>query len=293
MSIHTEFGCNIDELDEGMGSVIIPSGPKGDTGSPGSPGQTPYIQEGFWFINGISTGISAIGGKGDKGDQGIQGPTGDTPPANTIVDTITNETEFYTSQKQLRANIFPPGMIAMWSGSADIYFENDGTGKKVGDIDMRGWGLCETNSNPNIIRGNAGIGNYFIGGIPYPIPNLSNRFVVGHSIAPYMTEDLMHDSAYETVRNTGGGNIKKVINNNNLPIHTHPHTHTIDTIGIASTTSMFEGGGATKEVINSTTTSTISTETAPNTLPVGGQVGFDTRAPFYVLAFIIKIDEIG
>lgn len=41
-------------------------------------GATPTItiQDGVWFVNGISTGQQAQGPKGDKGDTGIQGPQG-------------------------------------------------------------------------------------------------------------------------------------------------------------------------------------------------------------------------
>ena len=72
---HEEFGCNIEELDEGMGSVIVPSGPKGDPGATGLPGFTPYIdaETGYWFINGVSTGIPATGPQGVKGDKGDKG----------------------------------------------------------------------------------------------------------------------------------------------------------------------------------------------------------------------------
>lgn len=40
-------------------------------GAPGSDGKTPYIQGGFWYIDGVSTGVKAEGVDGQDGNDGI------------------------------------------------------------------------------------------------------------------------------------------------------------------------------------------------------------------------------
>ena len=56
-------------------------GDKGDTGPAGADGRSPIIAiiDGVWYIDGVNTGIGAVGpegAKGDQGDQGIQGIQG-------------------------------------------------------------------------------------------------------------------------------------------------------------------------------------------------------------------------
>lgn len=74
----------------------------GADGSAGQDGYTPYIQDGYWYVNGVSTGILARGEKGDKGDPGETGAAGTTDhgtltglgdldhPASAIMATTTN-----------------------------------------------------------------------------------------------------------------------------------------------------------------------------------------------------------
>ena len=51
-------------------------GPQGETGAQGNPGQngtngyTPYIQDGNWYINGVDTGVQALGQDGSDGQDG-------------------------------------------------------------------------------------------------------------------------------------------------------------------------------------------------------------------------------
>jgi hypothetical protein len=47
-----------------------------NTGTGGRDGATPYISGGYWFINGQSTGVKATGEKGEKGDKGDTGAKG-------------------------------------------------------------------------------------------------------------------------------------------------------------------------------------------------------------------------
>lgn len=285
---HEDFGCNIEEFDEGLGSIIVPSGPKGDPGATGIPGYTPYIdsETGYWFINRVSTGIAATGHQGVKGDKGDKGDTGNTPSATDIVNTLIDSAEYYTSMKTLKKAIYPPGLICMWSGSPETYFNSNGTGKLVGNIDMRGWGLCETRTNPSIhLRGNAGQGYYYVNGKPYPIPDLSSRFIVSHGISS-ISSTPEHIPDYQFVGRTGGSRTDTFqIQANNLPEHTH------------ATSPLYVASGG-EDVNNSTTpASTVAkvgttvTNTGNNTT-TNSNITIDTVPPFYVLAFIMKIDEI-
>lgn len=52
-------------------------------GPPGPDGNTPYVQGGTWWIDGVDTGFVAIGedgADGQDGEQGIQGPVGEGVP---------------------------------------------------------------------------------------------------------------------------------------------------------------------------------------------------------------------
>ena len=74
------------------------NGIDGIDGQPGEDGHTPTItinSEGYWCVDGVSTGIKAQGEKGDKGDQGEKGEDGrgiasiDKTATSGIVDTYT------------------------------------------------------------------------------------------------------------------------------------------------------------------------------------------------------------
>ena len=72
-----------------------PQGPKGETGpagTDGADGHSPVITivNGIWYIDGISTGVGAVGPQGEQGPQGErgeQGPKGDTGPQGPKGDT--------------------------------------------------------------------------------------------------------------------------------------------------------------------------------------------------------------
>ena len=63
-----------------------PTGATGPAGTDGANGHSPVITiiDGIWYIDGVSTGIEAVGPQGpqgiqgEKGDKGAQGPKGDT-----------------------------------------------------------------------------------------------------------------------------------------------------------------------------------------------------------------------
>ncbi len=57
-----------------IGAII--KGAKGDKGDRGDDGFTPYIQDGFWFINGENTTIVAVGQAGINGLNGADGKDG-------------------------------------------------------------------------------------------------------------------------------------------------------------------------------------------------------------------------
>ena len=285
---HEDFGCNIEEFDEGLGSVIVPSGPKGDPGATGIPGYTPYIDSktGYWFINGVSTGIAATGPQGVKGDKGDKGDTGNTPSATDIVSTLIDSAEFYTSMKTLKKAIYPLGLICMWSGSPETYFNSNGTGKLVGNIDMRGWGLCETRTSPSILlRGNAGQGYYYVNGAPFPIPDLSSRFIVSHGIAS-IDSIPEHSPDYQFVRRKGGSRTATFrINADNLP----EHTHATVPLYVAAGEEDVNHSNAPAATVTKAGTRVINTGKNTTT---NSNITINTVPPFYVLAFIMKIDEI-
>ena len=55
------------------GNIRGPKGDQGDQGNPGTNGTngyTPYIQDGNWYINGVDTGVQAIGQNGTNGSNG-------------------------------------------------------------------------------------------------------------------------------------------------------------------------------------------------------------------------------
>lgn len=54
-----------DKGDPGADSTV--PGPAGDKGDKGDAGYTPYIQSGYWYINGVSTGVIAAGQNGSDG----------------------------------------------------------------------------------------------------------------------------------------------------------------------------------------------------------------------------------
>lgn len=64
----------LDPLDlELRGNIRGPQGATGETGADGADGAdgyTPYIQDGYWYINGSSTGVQAIGQNGTNGQDG-------------------------------------------------------------------------------------------------------------------------------------------------------------------------------------------------------------------------------
>ena len=47
-----------------------------DNAQAGSDGHTPYIQDGYWYINGTNTGVKAVGTDGKDGTNGIAGTNG-------------------------------------------------------------------------------------------------------------------------------------------------------------------------------------------------------------------------
>lgn len=61
----------------------------GMKGADGTNGYTPYIQNGYWYINGVSTGVLATGPQGLTGPTGPQGPVGATFSFNSGTGVLT------------------------------------------------------------------------------------------------------------------------------------------------------------------------------------------------------------
>lgn len=58
---------------QGVGNIRGPQGETGATGqdgADGADGYTPYIQDGYWYINGVNTNVKAIGTDGTNGTNG-------------------------------------------------------------------------------------------------------------------------------------------------------------------------------------------------------------------------------
>ena len=55
----------------------------------GEDGKTPYIQNGYWYINGVNTGVKAEGVDGTNGSNGTNGENG--APGQNGADGITPE----------------------------------------------------------------------------------------------------------------------------------------------------------------------------------------------------------
>lgn len=51
--------------DNSTSTYTVTNGQKGDTGAAGANGKTPYIQSGYWYIDGTSTGVKAEGDDGN------------------------------------------------------------------------------------------------------------------------------------------------------------------------------------------------------------------------------------
>ena len=49
------------------------------SGQDGKDGKTPYIQDGYWYIDGVNTGVRAEGLNGTNGTDGKNGEDGQTP----------------------------------------------------------------------------------------------------------------------------------------------------------------------------------------------------------------------
>lgn len=84
--------------DKGDKGDTGPAGPTGPSGIDGANGHSPVITiiDGIWYIDGVSTGIEAVGPqgpqgiqgeKGDRGEQGPQGPAGQNGNDYVLTDT--------------------------------------------------------------------------------------------------------------------------------------------------------------------------------------------------------------
>ena len=81
-AIKGDKGEKGDKGDKGDKGEPGPVGPTGPSGTDGASGHSPVITivDGIWYIDGVSTGIEAVGPQGPigpKGDTGAQGPKGD------------------------------------------------------------------------------------------------------------------------------------------------------------------------------------------------------------------------
>lgn len=240
--------------------------------------------------------VNLAGEPGLDGEQGEKGDDGDT----TVF--ITELIENPETLNQLKSLLFPTFSIITWGGNVDDYFNADGTGKKVGNVDLTGWGLCDSR------LGDYATGWYNCAEAPLgriPIPPLQEKFIAAWSSTA---------GDYEDVGLTNGID-SNTIAAANLPIHDHnvtvgeisntnsAHSHSItESSGLTGTESGFSYDNVGELVERKTGYPTTNganpdgahTHPAPTvTESTFGEVSptaLDNRPSFYVLAYIIKID---
>ena len=88
----------------------------GQNGKNGTNGKTPYIQEGYWYIDGVNTGTLA------------QGPKGDTGPAGTVTHDEINFSNFNSMWNWIKTNYQKINYIYI---SSDINIESTGNYKYI------------------------------------------------------------------------------------------------------------------------------------------------------------------
>ncbi len=168
-----------------------------------------------------------------------------------------------TAPKIYGEGTMPAGAIIMWSGAITAI--------------PAGWALCDGD----------------IAGIHAPqiIPNLSGRFVVGYDSA-----DVRYNNLSST--NRIGGNDTITIQNNNLPIvspwsiNDPGHIHDFkDRSGYTASLSTGNDSNNKNESQLDADRKTFSSYTGI-TLKInqGGGQGVDIRPPYYVVAYIIKLN---
>jgi len=247
--------------------------------------------------------VNLAGEPGLDGEQGEKGDDGDT---TIFIDELENN---QTLLNELKALLLPIGSIITWSGDPTTCFDTDGTGLNVGGYDLTGWGLCDET------LGNDGTGWYkttktILGKIQ--IPPLKGRFIVGYDPT---------EPDYDTIGNTNGV-LKHVLDSDNIPLHDHSvsattsgsdgtHYHTFP-VGDS------DAGDPKLDVVTNknTTKGFYNNQTRTGTTASGGDGApwtndgghghsvtiteseygkaspdaLDNRPPYYVLAYIIKID---
>lgn len=74
-----ETNQKLKELEDEVSALKASSNSKNGTdGKNGADGKTPYIKDGYWYIDGKSTGVKATGSDGKTGEKGATGSTGKT-----------------------------------------------------------------------------------------------------------------------------------------------------------------------------------------------------------------------
>lgn len=73
---YTDSTTSTFNITNGEDGAAGTNGTNGTNGLDGTDGNTPYIESGYWYIDGTSTGVLATGPQGPQGEQGIQGPQG-------------------------------------------------------------------------------------------------------------------------------------------------------------------------------------------------------------------------
>ena len=241
--------------------------------------------------------INLAGEPGEDGEEGEKGEEGDTTVFLTELETNP------TLLNQLKNLLFPTFTVLPWSGDPTAFFNSNGTGKKVGDIDLTGWGLCDETLGD--ISGTPGF--YTCAAVPggkVPIPALKRKFILAYD----------KDDAGNPV-GASGGELEHILSADNIPEHTHTVTvstipsgssahahHITEGAGIGSLTGFeLKGTAATLHArwtgypaVNGSNTDGAHGHDAPTATASNygksSPDALDNRPPYFVLAYIIKID---
>ncbi len=240
-------------------------------------------------------------------DKGIEDPTVTLSAPYTTVDG--NFTGTFTGH-HYGQGATPIGGIIMWYGETAGSFDLNGLG--IGDLD--GWALCNGKHNTPDLRG------HFVVGYS---DSLTSRTEDEVSYTEYdyggnHRNNEANIAAYGTI-GTIGGNRNSTIDENQLPPHTHTvvdpghnhpdnfavtssgstHKHTIDGAGGSGSTRGFDWTKGTGDDHDSHTdgahTHGLSGSVNNNTTGItientGLGRSFSNMPPYYVLAFIMRVD---
>lgn len=175
--------------------------------------------------------------------------------------------------------MIPPGGVIMFSGTLAGKF--DATGLGIAGTEYEGWALCNSQNTT---------------------PDLRGRFIVSYDERTGGTLPAFSDATYNTINNSGGSK-EVTLTVAQMPAHNHGgatgtngnHSHTIpgyDNAGwafpVARRADNRDGGGnfVPPDGFIPTNTTGNHSHTIPSQ---GGDLAHENRPPYFVLAFIMRV----